>query len=55
MVPNSDVLIVIVERIAYIYFLFPKTYPEIEVTFAYSFSVGAEAPQDILAGTSNSQ
>ena len=50
MVPKSDVLIVAAEKMASIYFLSPKTYPEIEVTFAYSFCIGSEAPEDLLAG-----
>ena len=49
-VPKSDVLIVAAEKMASIYFLCPKTYPEIEVTFAYSLSIGSEAPEDLLAG-----
>ena len=49
-VPKSDVLIVAAKKMASIYFLYPKTYPEIEVTFAYSFSIGSEEPEDMLAG-----
>ena len=49
-VPKSDVLIVAAKKMASIYFLCPKTYPEIEVTFAYSFITGLKSPCDISAG-----